>query len=119
VVTFLTFIIIIIWTLRFFYIYGDVALVVSGVLSAAALLVGDSVQLDQQRLPVGRHVLVQRRLRIRGLLQQAGQRDRPVVHVSRQQAVVPGHPRLPLYVINQSINQFSVLSAKRSHLTSQ
>jgi len=70
----------------------------SGVLSAAAVLVRDAVQLDSQRLPGGRVVLVQRRIRVRRLRQQAGQRDRPVVHVPRQQNLVPGHRRLPLYV---------------------
>jgi len=33
--------------------------VVSGLLSAAAVLVRDAVQLDQQRFPLGRYLLVQ------------------------------------------------------------
>jgi len=74
------------------------ACVVSGVLSSAAVLVRDSVQLNRQQLSVSRHLLVQRRLRIQRLLEQTGKRDRSVDDVSRQQAMVSGHPRLPLYV---------------------
>jgi len=49
------------------------ALVFSGVLSSAAVLVGDAVQLYGQQFPVGSNVLVQRRLRVQGPLEQTWQ----------------------------------------------